>query len=208
MYVVNFDQLSEYERRQHQLHDIPLGKRGVPVRGIAYFAVIAILVFVVFKFSGLAALAWSAGGSNGILLVLMMFVGLPLGLTWIATQQMPGGLPMHHLLSPALTYFTTARKLIGWLPAPETPGYVWRPGELVVEPDIADAATPHMKLTGPARLLIGHEYERVDALGGLRGAVAREEAAATFEISDEPRAGGRGVSVPAGVTVFVKRSRA
>lgn len=201
MKVENFDQFYEYERRQHEIYNISLGTRGFPLRGLAYFGVLFLVNFVALSWLGIGAMlmGW---GLSGIVPLGLLFLGLPAGLAFVGVQQMPGGLPAHKMIGPAITHLTAERTLFGWVPVRDL-GRRWSPPELVVEPGIDDRKTPRARLTGPADLLIGNDYELVKAPRSVLA--VRDRPAATVLVAPQRRAAGaRGMSIPDGVTVDIR----
>lgn len=201
MQVENFDQFHEYERRQHSIGDIPLGVRGLPVRGLAYFGVLFVVNAFVLNWLGLGA-ALLQTGMSGIVLLLVAYVGVPGAIAFVAVQQLPGGLPAHQLIAPALLYLMSDKDLFGWTTV-RTVGSRWAPPDLVVEPNISDPVTPRMRLVGPADVLVGNSYERVKAPKRL---LARgDEPAETILVGPSSRGNGpRGLSIPDGVAIEIR----
>lgn len=201
MRVDNFDQLNEYERRQHQIYDVSLGTRGLPVRGLVYFAVLGAANWWLLGNLGIAGVVARAGAIEALVLLPTLYVGLPGALAFVAVSQMPGGLAAHQLIIPAFNHYSTPRHLLGWVGVPRTRTR-WFAPDLVVEPSISDRETPHVKLTGPAEMFVGNEYARQNhSSRPLR----RRGSAASFVVGQEIRAEGpRAVKIPSGVTVEIR----
>lgn len=202
MRVENFDQFHQYERRQHEFQGVSLGTRGLPLRGLAYFGALAAGGFVVFGRLGITSTVAGMGGPNAMIALAILHIGLPAALAYLGMQHAPGGLPAHMLILPALQFITTARTLFGWQPISEL-GTTWSPPELVVEPEISDQLTPHMRIEGPVDLYVGNRYKRVDK--PKRRVPIVGEPDAMFFVGSKARAeGARKISIPDGATVEVK----
>jgi len=147
----------EFERRIYYIPLEPGNRRvirlnpaGVPVRGVAYGALAAVLMLAVSRLPLLAILI-------GLLPAPVAFVAVPGLIATLLTYIRPGGRAFHvavrtlcaHALSPrALCAFRRAHPL-------ERP---WRPPAIVMLASGAEANWRRVRYTGPGRIWIGRAH--------------------------------------------------
>jgi hypothetical protein len=149
--VRSFRTVFDLERRIYRIDGIRLNPSGVPVRGVVYAAVLAILVaaLTTLPLVGLLLreLPWPA-----------RHLLLPTVLATLASLWRIDGRPCHVALRSLALLAVGPRRLSGWRRIPSLP-HRWRPPRLLLIPDGSDARLRRARFRGPGAVVvaIGHE---------------------------------------------------
>jgi hypothetical protein len=179
------------ERRIYRIDRLRLNPTGVPVRGVAWAAVLLVAAQVAQALPGVGTLAAVAPWPLRDLVA-------PIALGAALTVLRLDGRHAHHALVAALRFAASARHLSGFAPCAAI-GTIWRPGPLVTLPDGSDGRLRALRYRGPGRLLV-HAAHSSGHARGFRGG--------QLEIQPAPSgACARGVSVARGGLVRVRAER-
>src|SRR4051794_16294780 len=145
--VRSFREVFALERRIYRIDRLRLNPTGVPVRGVAYAAVLLIAMQLV---DGLPVI----GGLIGLAAWPLRDLVAPLGLAAVLTVLRIDGRPAHEALA-ALARFATGPRHVNRFERCHPIGVTWRPPSLVVIPDGSQARLRALVYRGPGRVLIG-----------------------------------------------------
>jgi hypothetical protein len=198
MEIVSYRTVFDLERRIYRIDRLRLNPGGLPLRGIVYFAVIAVVALLIAKLPLIGTLArdmsWylrdlAAPGAVAALLTIVRVEGRPF-----------------HLAVRALAFYALSpRHLAGLRPCP-TPGGVWRPGELLMLPDGSDATLRRLRYTGPGAALVSVAHLRREYDGGAaRHLFASPGVTLGPLVGRRAPAHGQVIALRAGVRLRVKR---
>jgi hypothetical protein len=182
--VRSFREVFALERRIYRIDRLRLNPTGVPVRGVAYAAVLLVVAQVA---DGLPVLGRLLGLAPWPLHDLIA----PLALAGALTVLRIDGRPAHDALLSAARFLTGPRHLSRFARCAAV-GAVWRPGPLIVIPDGSDGRLRAFVYRGPGRMLIGVAHTRRVVSRGRREAlvVAQGAGAARRQVGVEVAAGG------------------
>jgi hypothetical protein len=176
------------ERRIYRIDRLRLNPTGVPVRGVAWAAVLLVAAQVAQALPGVGTLAAVAPWPLRDLVA-------PIGLGAALTTLRLDGRHAHHALFAALRFASSARHLSGFAPCAAI-GTIWRPGPLVTLPDGSENRLRSLRYRGPGRLLVSVAHTARQAQGVRGGRLEIHPAARGDRQS-------RGISVARGGRVRV-----
>ncbi len=175
MEIRSYRRVFDLERRVYSVDRLRLNPGGVPVRGIAYFAVILAM-------GALAARLPLLGGVVHALPWYLRDLALP-GLTaTILGAVRVEGRAFHLTARALLRHAFGPRRVTGWGERSAV-GRPWHPPEITWLPDGSDARMRHLRYTGPGAVLVALDHELGEhATAGVR-------AARTLTLRQRPGAG-------------------
>src|SRR4051794_3196464 len=144
--VRSFRDVFALERRIYRVDRLRLNPTGVPVRGVAYAAVLLVAVQLA---DGLPIL----GGLLGLVPWPLRDLVVPLALAAVLTVLRIDGRPAHDALV-VLARFAFGPRHVSRFERCQPIGVAWRPGLLVVIPDGSQARLRAVVYRGPGRVLI------------------------------------------------------
>jgi hypothetical protein len=171
MEIRSFRRVFELERRIYRVDRLRLNPSGVPVRGLAYFAAIALGCVV-------AARIPLVGFVFALPPWYLRDLALPALAAAVLAMVRIDGRPGHLAALAIGRYCFAPRFFVGGRFRARC-CQRWSPGDVVLLPDGADGGVPHMRYRGPGAAVIAIEHERVLA---VRGAVS-----VAFAVGRNPR---------------------
>jgi len=150
--VRSFRDVFALERRIYRIDRLRLNPTGVPVRGVAYAAVLLIAAQLA---DGLPVLCGLLGLAPWPLRDLVA----PLVLAAVLTVLRIDGRRAHDALA-AVTRFALGPRHLSRFERSLPFGVAWRPGPLVVIPDGSEGRLRSLVYRGPGRVLIGPPHSR------------------------------------------------
>jgi hypothetical protein len=183
--VRSFREVFALERRIYRIDRLRLNPTGVPVRGVAYAAVLLVVMQVI---DGLPVI----GGVIGLAPWPLRDLVAPLALAAVLTVLRIDGRPAHDALV-ALARFATGSRHVSRFERCQPFGVTWRPGPLVVIPDGSQARLRALVYGGPGRVLIGvpHTNRLVSRLWGDTLRVEPAQGAGHDQVGVQVGVGGR-----------------
>jgi hypothetical protein len=157
----------DLERRIYRIDTLRLNPAGVPLRGILYAAVLALLALVVCR---LGALGWPL---RALPWYVRLVLAPALGGAALCVIRLEGR-TFHLVLGALLTYAASPRLLCGLAaPSAPAPGSRWGPGELVALCDGSEARLRRLRYRGPGRVLVRAAHRYAPAPAWRRSRAAR-----------------------------------
>src|SRR4051812_47264889 len=142
--VRSFRDVFALERRIYRIDRLRLNPTGVPVRGVAYAAVLLVAMQLA---DGLPVL----GGLIGLAPWPLRDLVAPLALAAVLTVLRIDGRPAHDALA-ALARFAAGPRHVSRFERCQPSGVIWRPGPLVVIPDGSQGRLRALVYRGPGRV--------------------------------------------------------
>jgi hypothetical protein len=189
MEIVSYRTVFDLERRIYRVDRLRLNPGGIPLRGIVYFAAIALITLSVSKLPLVAALA---GGVPWYLRELALPAAVAALLTIIRLE----GRPFHLAARALIRYALTPRHLAGVRRRSQLSS-CWIPGELLVLPDGSDARLRRLRYSGPGAVLVGVAHTRSEYRAGRIRRSARR-ASVAIDALERNRAPVRGQVIELG----------
>jgi hypothetical protein len=197
--VRSYRSVFELERRIYRIDSVRLNPAGVPLRGIAYGATIALAI----------AIASSLPVTGRLLAMVPWYLRLavaPAALAALLTIVRIDGRPFH-LAAIALLAQRIAPRQVAALSTCAPLGRCWRPSPLVLIPDGSDARMRPFRYRGPGAVLIRCAHERVEWGRTLLGRrLWRADVSVLGEAKAKPLARPCAVDLAAGVVLDVRVS--
>lgn len=155
MQIKSYRAVFQFERRIYRIDGLALNPAGVPLRGIAYFALLVASGLAVSRFPLLGQLIrvvpWYVRGLLG-----------PAALAVALTTVRLDGRPCHTALRALLGYWLGPRRLAGLRRCGRL-GSRWLPDDLVVLPDGSDGRLRRLRYVGPGAALVEGEAVEIEA---------------------------------------------
>lgn len=146
MQIRSYKAVFQLERRIYRIDGLALNPAGVPLRGIAYFAVLVVGALLASRFPLLGQLAgivpWYVRGLFG-----------PAALAAALTAVRLDGRPCHIAMRTLVGYWLGPRWLVGLRRCRRLESCL-RPGALVVLADGSEARLRRMRYLGPGAVLV------------------------------------------------------
>ncbi len=152
--IRSFRSVFALERRIYRIDTLRLNPTGIPLRGIAYAAV---LVLIALAAGALPPTAWL----DPVIPWYARDLGVPLTTATLLGAMRIEGRPFHLAALALLGHRLTRRRLEAL--APLTPGgHVWRPPPVLCIPDGSDARFRALRYSGPGAVLVHHPHLRAE----------------------------------------------
>lgn len=146
--IRSYRRVFDLERRVYSVDGLRLNPSGVPVRGIAYFAVLLLLALVAGGLPLARVLPWYARD-----------VIVPAAVASVLSVVRLEGRTFH-LAAVALARQLAAPRLLVGLGRRSARATIWCPDDIVVLPDGSDARLRRLLYTGPGTVRVAVEHER------------------------------------------------
>ncbi|MEA2395333.1 MAG: hypothetical protein QOJ82_3224 [Solirubrobacteraceae bacterium] len=151
--VRSYRTVFDLERRLYRIDRWRLNPGGVPVRGVVYAVVLAVLAAVAMTLP-------LVGAALGVVPWPLRHLLLPGMLAAALTLVRIDGRAVHVALGSLIAFVWQAHRRNGLGPAASTA--VWRPQEVVVIPDGSEGRSRRVRFRGPGAVAVGVEHELRD----------------------------------------------
>jgi hypothetical protein len=176
---------------------------GVPLRGIGYFLILELGIFVTSRLPVLGVLFAVPGP-------VLAYLGLPLAGAFLLMQSRIDGRPPHHVLVSVLRFWASPRCLAGLAPCPRPGEEVVPVADLAVAYDGRESFAVRGRIRGPATITFRYPstvaIERISPW--LRDPEKRAARARRYRVRRRPQAPpmlrGKTIKVPSGREVVVE----
>jgi hypothetical protein len=149
--VRSYRTVFELERRLYRIDRFRLNPAGVPLRGVAYFALVLVAVALA---RAIQPLAWALDELPWY----VRYLGMPIGVAALLTIVRVDGRPFH-LAVRALWNGPRATPHLNALRRCPPADAVWKPPPLLVIPDGSDPVLRRCRFRGPGAVLVSVAHE-------------------------------------------------
>lgn len=164
MEIRSYRAVFDLERRIYRVDRVRLNPGGVPVRGIVYYAAIALIAVVLSALPGVNAL-------DGVVPWYLRELALPGAMAALLSMLRIDGRPFHMAATSLLAHAAQPRQLLG--SGRPLSCARWHPRELLLLPDGSEARMRRVAYYGPGAVLVAHAHRRWELGGGALWRVAR-----------------------------------
>jgi hypothetical protein len=161
--IRSFRSVFALERRVYRIDSLRLNPTGIPLRGIAYAALLVVGALVA---GAVPPTSWL----DVVAPWYLRDIGLPLAGAALLGALRIEGRPFHLAALAALSHRLSSRRLVG-LAALGSRDRPWRPPSLICIPDGSDARFRSLRYRGPGAVLVHHPHLRAEWSGVRRADV-------------------------------------
>lgn len=197
--IRSFRTVFDLERRIYRVDRLRLNPGGVPLRGVVYFAALALAAFAAAR---VAPLGWAMRVIPWYLRDLALPAAGAAALAIVRVEGRP-----FHLAARALVRHAVAARHLSSLRPVDPPGRRWWPPDLLVLPDGSDAQHRLLAFRGPGAVRIATSHERVIRRGWARWLVRGRPDLIVYELARRRPRRAQVIELAAGATLQVRRVR-
>jgi hypothetical protein len=177
--IRSFRTVFDLERRIYRIDRLRLHPGGIPLRGVVYFAALALAAVIA---SGLPVVGWVLSAAPWY----VRDVAVPGASSAVLAMVRVEGRPFHLAARALLRHAVGARHLSHLRPA-QAPGTLWWPQDLLILPDGSDSRHRQMAFRGPGAVLLRTAHECHETSGSVLSRLLRRPHLTVSEVPGAPR---------------------